>query len=109
MVRMYTAECYWPGVTQAKLREAGARAAHAAEAVSREGTLVHYLGSVLFPEDEVVLFEFDSASPEAVRRTSERAELGVERIIEALRIQGSNSNAAASQPPQGARGDHAED
>ena len=99
MVRMYTAECYWPGVTEAKLREAGARAAHAAEAVSREGTLVRYLGSVLFPGDEVVLFEFDGASPEAVRRASERAELSVERIVEALRIQGSNSIAAASQPP----------
>jgi hypothetical protein len=86
MVRMYTAECYWPGVTEAKLREAGARASHAAEAVSREGVLVRYLGSVLFPGDEVVLFELDSASPEAVRRASERAELSVERIIEALRI-----------------------
>lgn len=100
MVHTYTAECYWPGVTEAKLREAGARAAQAAEAVSREGTLVCYLGSVLFPGDEVVLFEFDGASPEAVRRASERAELGVERIIETLRIQGSNSSAAASpQPP----------
>ena len=63
MVRMYTAECYWPGVTEAKLREASARAAHAAEAVSHEGTLVQYLGSVLFPGDEVVLFEFGGASP----------------------------------------------
>jgi hypothetical protein len=100
MIRIYTAECYWPGVTEAKLREAGARASHAAEALSREGTLVRYLGSVLFPGDEVVLFEFDGASPEAVRRASERAELSVERIIEALRIQGSNSSAAtAPQPP----------
>ena len=99
MVRMYTAECYWPGVTEAKLREAGARAAHAAEAVSREGTRVRYLGSVLFPGDEVVLFEFDAASPEAVRRASERAELSVERIVEALRMQGSNSSSAASPQP----------
>lgn len=99
MVRMYTAECYWPGVTEAKLREAGARAAQAAEAVSREGTLVRYLGSVLFPGDEVALFEFDGASPEAVRRASERAELSVERIVEALRIQGSNSSVAASPTP----------
>ena len=100
MVRMYTAECYWPGVTEAKMREAGTRAAHAAEAVSREGIPVRYLGSVLFPGDEVVLFEFDGASPEAVRRASERAELSVARIVEALRMQGSSSGAAASpQPP----------
>ena len=64
--------------------EASARAAHAAEAVSHEGTLVQYLFG-LFPGDEVVLFEFGGAL-EAVRRASERAELSVERIVEALRI-----------------------
>jgi hypothetical protein len=88
MVRMYTAECYWPGVTETKLREAGARAAQAAEAVSRTGALVRYLGSVLFPDDEVVLFEFDGPSAEAVQQASERAELTVERIVESVRIEG---------------------
>ena len=87
MVRMYTAECYWPGVTEAKLR--GERA-HAPctpeEAVSREGTLVAVPRFGSFPGDEVVLFEFGGAPPEVVRRASERAELSVERIIEALRI-----------------------
>jgi hypothetical protein len=100
MVPMYTAECYWPGVTEAKLQQAAARAMQAAEAVAQQGVRVRYLGAVLFPDDQVVLFEFDSASADAVQRVSERAELDVARIVASLRIQDQSSR----RPVEGAPG-----
>jgi hypothetical protein len=94
MVCMYTAECYWPGITEEKLQRAAARKMQAAEAVAQQGVRVRYLGAVLFPEDQVVLFEFDSVSADAVQRVSDQTELDVARIIASLRIQGSHQQAS---------------
>jgi hypothetical protein len=60
----------------------------AAEATRGRGIWVCYLGAVLFPTDQVVPFEFDSVSPDAVQRVSERAEVGAARIVASLRLQG---------------------
>lgn len=75
----HVAECLLPGVTPA-IAEALAERVRAELAGSPEGTVVSFLGSLLMPEDEVLLCLF--AGPQAdVRAVSERAELPFERIL----------------------------
>jgi Protein of unknown function (DUF4242) len=71
---LYAAKCYWPEVTDAELERAAARAS----GDKRSG----YLGSLLFPGDELVLCLFDAPSRAAVKRASERARIPCERIME---------------------------
>ncbi|PWU22628.1 MAG: DUF4242 domain-containing protein [Candidatus Rokuibacteriota bacterium] len=78
----YVAECFWPGVDAAAVRALDARATRVAAELSRAGTPVRYLGSLLMREDEVVLCLF--AGPEAsVRKAAELAEVPFERLLEA--------------------------
>jgi len=91
----YVAECFWPGVTEADLSalDARARASTSAE--------VHYLSSVLMPNDEVVFCFFDGPSAEAVRAVAERAEIPFERIVESVRASASGSSSTHTE--KGAR------
>lgn len=73
----YVTECFWPGVRESDLRALDDRVhAHAA------GEPVHYLGSLLMREDEVVLCLFEG-NAEAVRRVAEQAAIPFERILTA--------------------------
>ena len=78
---LYAAKCYWPGVTERAIALAAGQAAAEAEAVSRAGTAVGYLGSILFRDDELVLCLFDAPSSAAVRRVAERAGIPCERVM----------------------------
>jgi hypothetical protein len=78
------AECFWPGVNTADIEAADVRARLSAEALALQGDPVAYLGSLLFPADEVVFFEFSSLSADAVRRVSERAAIPFARIVESV-------------------------
>jgi hypothetical protein len=82
--RGFVAECFWPGVKEADIEAADARARLSAEALAQEGDPVAYLGSVLFPSDEVVFFEFSSLSADIVRRVSELAAIPFARIVESV-------------------------
>ncbi len=77
----FMAECFWPGVRTADVRELDERARR-----STAGTGVRYLGSVLMPQDEVVLCEFEGAA-DAVRLVVERAAIPFDRIVETRRTQ----------------------
>ena len=66
---VYAAKCYWPGVTPAEL-----------ERLDERG----YLGSLLFPGDELVLCLFEAGSRVAVKQASERAGIPCERIMESV-------------------------
>jgi hypothetical protein len=70
---LYAAKCFWPDVTEAELARAAARAT--AEDAG-------YLGSMLFPSDELVLCLFDAPSRVAVKRASEKAGIPCERVME---------------------------
>jgi hypothetical protein len=76
---LYTAKCFWPGITEAKLRlsadqaASGERAAHA-----------RFRGALYLPRDELVLCLFDASTHEQVKRASEQAGLPCERIIETV-------------------------
>jgi hypothetical protein len=80
----YVVECFWPGVNAEAVRRLDARAATSADELTRSGTPVRYLGSLLMREDEVVLCLFEGPEP-AVREAAERAEVPFERILEAAR------------------------
>lgn len=71
------AECLLPGVNQAVAEALGAQVR--AE-LAQSGSPVRFLGSLLMPEDEVLLCLF-AGPPAEVRAISERADLPFERIL----------------------------
>jgi hypothetical protein len=74
----FIVERYWPGVTEADVRMAAAalRAASGAD--------IRYLGSILMPEDEVVLFRFDAVSARHVAASGDHAGLRCDRLVPAV-------------------------
>jgi hypothetical protein len=81
---LYAAKCFWPGVTLAEVDEASGRARGDAGAGRVHGRKAAYLGSVLFPDDELVLCMFEASSRSAVQRASDRAGLPCERVMETV-------------------------
>ena len=78
---VYAAKCYWPGVTADELARAATSAQREADELSRGGEQVVYLGSLLFPDDDLVLCLFDGASRAAVSQANERAGIPCERLM----------------------------
>ena len=76
----FLVECFWPGVTRELVEAANARAREAA----LHSTSLRFLGSLLVPGDEVVLFQFTAASSDEVVRTSREAALPFDRVAESL-------------------------
>jgi hypothetical protein len=75
---LYTAKCYWPGVTSTELAQLAARAQEASAAASSQ---VAYLGSLWFVDDDLVLCLFEGHSRAEVQRTGERARIPFERLM----------------------------
>jgi hypothetical protein len=88
---LHAAKCYWPGVTEDELDRAAASAIREAQTVSRTGTQVRYLGSLLFPDDELVLCLFAAASQVPIRQTTEHAGIPCERLMQTLWIPSPNT------------------
>jgi hypothetical protein len=80
----FVAECFWPGVDEAAVRAVDARASQSAAELTRNGSPVRYLGSLLIREDEVVLCLFEGELT-SVREAAEQAGVPYERILEAAR------------------------
>jgi hypothetical protein len=87
----FIVERYWPGVTEADVRLTAA----ALRAV--DGADARYLGSILMPGDEVVLFQFDAVSAEQVAVTSTRARLRCDRVVPAVFIEPEDRRAAGPE------------
>jgi Protein of unknown function (DUF4242) len=79
---LYTAKCFWPGVTEDELRLAATRAG-GERGEQREAT---FRGALYLPGDELVLCLFDSPSRTSVKDASERAGMPCERVIESVWI-----------------------
>ena len=77
---LYTAKCFWPGVTEDELRLAAASAG----SETRERTA--FRGALYLPRDELVLCLFESASRGSVKKASEQAGMPCERVIETVWI-----------------------
>ena len=82
----FMAECFWPGVTEQQLAEAGARARRASGAITSGGVPVRYIGSILVPADEIALCLFEAASIEAASDLNRRAAIPFERILQIVRL-----------------------
>jgi Protein of unknown function (DUF4242) len=81
----YAAKCYWPGVTEAEVQRAATRAVRATETgPGHSGSDVAYLGSILFPDDALVLCLFQAPSRSAVQQVSRRAGTPCERIMDTV-------------------------
>jgi hypothetical protein len=76
------AECMLPGVSPALAEELGQRVK---TELARLRSPVSFIGSLLMPEDEVLLFLFAGPFAE-VRMVGERAGLPFERILGCLRF-----------------------
>lgn len=81
---VFAAKCYWPGITAEELARAASRAAREAALARHRGSELAYLGSILFPDDELVLCLFDGPSPAAVKETNERAGIPCERVMHSI-------------------------
>jgi hypothetical protein len=79
---LYTAKCFWPGVSEDELRLAAARACNA----PAERPDTSFRGTLYLPADELVLGLFESSSRAHVKRASERAGMPCERVIETVWI-----------------------
>jgi hypothetical protein len=77
---LYTAKCFWPGVTEGELRLAAGRAGGETGAPPDAA----FRGALYLPGDELVLCLFDSSSRAAVKGASERAGMPCERVIETV-------------------------
>jgi hypothetical protein len=86
-VAAYVAECYWLGVTRAKLAAAVAQAEAAARELSRHGDPVRVTGSLLIPADETAFLFIDARSIDGARALGERASVPFERVVEATHVQ----------------------
>jgi hypothetical protein len=85
-VKAFMAECFWPGVTEQQVVEAGTRARQAARSAHSSGGRAHYLGAILVPADEIALCLLEAPSIEAALDVNRRAELPSERVIEIMRL-----------------------
>ena len=79
----HVAECLLPGLSRATAEALGHRVRQ--EIAGPPGSQVSYLGSLLMPEDEVLLCLFAGPGTE-VRTVSQRAGLPFERILGCLRF-----------------------
>jgi hypothetical protein len=77
---LYTAKCFWPGVTEGELLLAAARAG--GETGQRPQTT--FRGALYLPGDELVLCLFESSSRTSVKSASEGAGMPCERVIETV-------------------------
>jgi hypothetical protein len=80
----FVVECFWPGVDEEAVDALNIRAAAAARELARANHSVRFVGSILLPDDEVVLCEFEGEES-LVRRTAEQAEIPFARIVRSTR------------------------
>jgi hypothetical protein len=85
-VTIFMAECFWPGVTEQQLADAGERIRHAALALTAQGRACRFLGSILVPTDEIALCLFEAPSHAAACELDEAAALPSERVLEIVQL-----------------------
>jgi hypothetical protein len=81
---LYAAKCYWPGVNEGELQHAAAAAGREAARFRGEGRPIRYLGSLLFPADDLVLCIFETPERALVSDTTARAHIPCERLMETV-------------------------
>ncbi len=77
-------ECYWPGITEAQVREILERPGLAGRPPGQRE--IHLLGSLLVPSDGMVIFLFEGASSSAIREAASLADVPFDRIVEVRHV-----------------------
>jgi hypothetical protein len=80
----YLVETFLPRGAAGERQARELRASSAAETVSREGTQVHFEGSIHVPEDEICYFTFEAPSGREAALVAQRAGLEPLRVVEAV-------------------------
>ncbi len=84
--RTFLVERYWPGIDEPMARTVLSNLERAARAMTREGTPVEHVVSILMPADQVVFSLFEAADEAAVRSVNERADIPMDRIAAAIAL-----------------------
>jgi hypothetical protein len=92
---LYTAKCYWPGVTAGELEQAAERALEAIARVPSRSRPT-YRGSLLFAGDDLVLCLFEASSRVAVKRASDQAGMPCERVMDTVWLAPDGGDAATA-------------
>ena len=82
----YMVERYLPGITSDQLAAAAARAKSTTAQMTEEGTPIRYLRSTFLPGEEKCFCLFEGPSEQVVKEANERAEIPLERVVEAMHI-----------------------
>jgi hypothetical protein len=85
-VTTFMAECFWPGVTEQKVADAGERLRRSAHAFAVRGRAGRYIGSILVPTDEIALCLFEAQSHTAATELNETAAIPSERILRVVQL-----------------------
>ena len=80
----YLLEIYLPSADGNGLRTISSRAKAAAGEMTRRGTAVRHLRSIVVPEDHTCFLLFEATTRAAVTEMGERAALSTARVTEAL-------------------------
>jgi hypothetical protein len=80
----YLVEVYFSRVAATSLLPSPDALSAAAEQLTREGTRVRLVRSILVPEDETCFYLFRAQTGDAVRETAARAGVQFERVVEAV-------------------------
>ncbi|HKP18499.1 MAG TPA: nickel-binding protein [Gaiellaceae bacterium] len=80
----FLVELYLSRTDLAAVERRAERARLAAEALSREGTPVRYVGSIFMPEDETCFLLYEAGRAQDVEEAARRAAVPVERLAEVL-------------------------
>lgn len=78
------AECYWPGMTEDRVREILQRVSQAACLHRR--TDIRQLGSFLIPSDGMVIFLLEGTSLTTIQEAAKLADVPFDRIVECRHI-----------------------
>ncbi len=90
-IQAFLVERYWPGIDEPMARTILSELERASRAMTREGTRVEHVVSILMPRDQVVFSLFEAADEAAVRAVNEHAEIPMDRIAAAVAIRTSQT------------------
>lgn len=79
----YLVEVYRGTLRRMELARAGGRARAAAEALTRQGSPVRFVGFISVPGDEMCFYLYEAASPVTIDEGTRATAIPVERVVEA--------------------------
>lgn len=107
-VATFLVERYWPGVTVEAFVDAVSRLQDCVDSLSRDGAAVRTVASTLVPADEAVYWIVDGPSADVVAIAFARAEITLDRTVEALELRAGRviravgpGTAASDRPERG--------